>query len=73
MKGLALFESRILYSNVKSDVTVPYCTAAILHKNPYKGEKARYEGKKCENRKTEKPKNRKTEKPKNRKTEKPKN
>jgi hypothetical protein len=35
MKGLASFQTRALYSNVRNDLQVPYCTAAIVHKNPY--------------------------------------
>jgi hypothetical protein len=35
MKGLAAFKTRILYSNIRNDLQVPYCTAAIVHKNPY--------------------------------------
>lgn len=35
MKGLERFQTRVLYSNVQNDMQVPYCTAAIVHKNPY--------------------------------------
>jgi len=35
MKGLAMFQKRVLYANVRNDLSVPYCTASIVHKNPY--------------------------------------
>jgi len=34
-KGLELFQSRTLYSNIVNDIQVPYCTSAITAKNPY--------------------------------------
>jgi len=34
-KGLALFNQRIAYANVMSDLQVPYSTAAMVPRNPY--------------------------------------
>eukprot|EP01122_Echinamoeba_exundans_P000371 TRINITY_DN1032_c0_g1_i2.p1 TRINITY_DN1032_c0_g1~~TRINITY_DN1032_c0_g1_i2.p1 ORF type:complete len:183 (+),score=20.60 TRINITY_DN1032_c0_g1_i2:534-1082(+) len=34
-QGLAKFPRRVLYSNVVHDLSVPYCTSAIYHINPY--------------------------------------
>lgn len=39
MEALALFQYRVLYANVKNDVSVNYCTAAIVNKNPYNGQR----------------------------------
>eukprot|EP00741_Cyanophora_paradoxa_P016674 tig00020934_g16103.t1 len=36
VQGLSLFEHRVLYANAVNDITVPYCTAAIACRNPYR-------------------------------------
>mmetsp|Transcript_51120 Transcript_51120/g.101234 ORF Transcript_51120/g.101234 Transcript_51120/m.101234 type:complete len:479 (-) Transcript_51120:28-1464(-) len=36
LRPLWRFHSRVLYSNVKHDFQVPYCTGAILAQNPYR-------------------------------------
>jgi len=35
-KALSLFKKRVLYANIDNDIQVPYCTAAIVPRNPYK-------------------------------------
>ncbi|EGG13976.1 esterase/lipase/thioesterase domain-containing protein [Cavenderia fasciculata] len=34
-KGLELFKSRILYSNIENDIQVNFCTSDMTHRNPY--------------------------------------
>lgn len=36
MRGLGLFKRRVLYACIAGDYTVPYCTAAIRSRNPYR-------------------------------------
>jgi len=35
LEALKLFRQRTLYSNIQNDLQVPYCTSAIVHRNPY--------------------------------------
>jgi len=34
-KGLSLFPNLVAYANVKNDMSVPFCTASIVARNPY--------------------------------------